>query len=607
MPRARTGSALRTPDGRWQPVATVGRHRLRLHPVASKSAALRRAKVAGDELEAHRATVDTGDNRRMLPIVLLADGSPYRLDPLPDKTTKAKATELARAWAQRALREGIVATPKPKKPAAIVEGKMTDADRWVAMWLEDRAARGLTTVRDNASVWRIHARAVLGGHHPRDWTPDLLRELVRRLDAGVAAGDMSWKTALNVWTAVRAMCSDAAGSKVEALRCRADNPAATVRAPDRGAHKEKAFLYPSEVGQLLACEEVPMLWRRIVAIAVYTYLRAGELRVLRWEDVDLEHGVILVHRAYDRRNGGEKTTKGKRARRVPIEPTLAPLLREMHQESQGRGLVLSDMPSHRTMAKGLRRRLKRAGVDRVELHDATPTRKAITFHDLRATGLTWLAVAGLDAFKIQRRAGHADIATTDDYVRLAESLGNGFGEPFAELPGSMFRTRIVQGNDQALGQEKSPVISGLSGGVDGTRIGRATALPNVSPEIRGAKAPRHRHDACGNVRTVVALDDSGRNRRRRPRRLCRRSVAWSRRPSQRRSRARQRPGGGTWWRSSRTSCKRADGHVRAPRTMTGRWSRSLPVAVGRADGDGYSVDRTPPGRDYRHLELAHRH
>ena len=45
------------------------------------------------------------------------------------------------------------------------------------------------------------------------------------------------------------------------------------------------FLYPSEFLRFVNCDEVPIAWRRSVAIAVYTYLRAGELRVLRWEDV----------------------------------------------------------------------------------------------------------------------------------------------------------------------------------------------------------------------------------------------------------------------------------------------------------------------------------
>jgi hypothetical protein len=51
-----------------------------------------------------------------------------------------------------------------------------------------------------------------------------------------------------------------------------------------------------------------------------------------------------------------------------------------------------------------------------------PTRKAITLHDLRATGITWCAVRGDDALKIKQRAGHASFSTTEGYIREAETL-----------------------------------------------------------------------------------------------------------------------------------------------------------------------------------------
>lgn len=48
--------------------------------------------------------------------------------------------------------------------------------------------------------------------------------------------------------------------------------------------------------------------------------------------------------------------------------------------------------------------------------------KWITFHDLRATGITWMAVRGDDPLKIKQRAGHASLSTTEGYIRLAEEL-----------------------------------------------------------------------------------------------------------------------------------------------------------------------------------------
>src|SRR5207302_11236302 len=52
-------------------------------------------------------------------------------------------------------------------------------------------------------------------------------------------------------------------------------------------------------------------WRHAVTLAIYLFPREGELKVLRWDDgsIDLEHGVIHIHRAWDRRAKAIKSTK----------------------------------------------------------------------------------------------------------------------------------------------------------------------------------------------------------------------------------------------------------------------------------------------------------
>jgi integrase len=225
---------------------------------------------------------------------------------------------------------------------------------------------------------------------------------------------------------------------------------------------------------------VPLGWRRDVTLAIYLYPRLGELRVLPWEDVDLEHGTIHIHRALDRETGKTKATKTKHPRRFSIEPALLPLLKAMHKESGGEGVVCS-LPSMRDMARGLRRWLWHANVKRAELHVSTPTRKAMTFHDLRATGITWMAIRGDDPLRIQQRAGHEDFATTQGYVREAENIREGFGDVFPVLPESLLKPTnpVLQTQispipiAQRSGQfDDAPVSIGdyvAFSGVDGTR------------------------------------------------------------------------------------------------------------------------------------------
>jgi len=51
-----------------------------------------------------------------------------------------------------------------------------------------------------------------------------------------------------------------------------------------------------------------MLWRRLLAMAIYSYTRESELRALDWSDIDFEHGVIHVVSARDRRSAQASTS-----------------------------------------------------------------------------------------------------------------------------------------------------------------------------------------------------------------------------------------------------------------------------------------------------------
>ncbi len=69
-------------------------------------------------------------------------------------------------------------------------------------------------------------------------------------------------------------------------------------------------------------------WRPLLLTAIFTGLRASELRGLRWEDVDLAAGRVRVHQRADRYNaiGKPKSEAGERS--VPLPPIVANTLKE---------------------------------------------------------------------------------------------------------------------------------------------------------------------------------------------------------------------------------------------------------------------------------------
>lgn len=363
--------------------------------------------------------------------VTLEDGSrpwldlPASLGPNDRDKAQAKAAELATYAREHGVRRVARATL-----ASDSETLTEYAERWFA----DRERRGLRSVRDDRGRLNTHVLPTLGALPLRAITEKDCRAIVASLDEKSREGALAWRTALNVWATFTKLLDDACHSKVEALRVLTDDPAKDVRAPDRGASRARCYLYPSELLQLVRCGKIALRWRRVYAVAVYTYARAGELEALRRGDVDFEHGVIRIHRQSDRYTGESIATKTKAARTVPIEPALRPLLEALARECPDADTPLVQLAPREFGAAYLRDHLRAARLEREALFANDETRAPLTFHDLRASGITWCAVRGDDPAKLQRRAGHTTLATTDRYIREAENVRAGFGDVFPELP-----------------------------------------------------------------------------------------------------------------------------------------------------------------------------
>lgn len=353
--------------------------------------------------------------------------TPERGETVDMARARAKGEAKSEATRLKLLAERLGGHVQREAPEA--EGE--SMDRWVARWLAERKERGLTSAGDDEGRWRKWLFPHLGARPIASVERQELERVVEALDAHVRAGALSWKTARHVWGLVTKMFSDAQRSKRIDLRVRDDNPAKDVRGPDAGAVKAKAYLYPSELLAVLSCATVPLRWKRLFALAVYTYTRPGELEALEWSDVDLERGTIHVHRAVDAA-GDAKVTKTKSTRRIPIEGALVPLLEHLKAKATS-SRVVESMPPECDLSKRLRDYLKRAGVTRAELFANDATRKQVTFYDLRASGITWMALRGDEPLRIMQRAGHAEFTTTMGYVREAETLGR-TETPFPELP-----------------------------------------------------------------------------------------------------------------------------------------------------------------------------
>ena len=168
--------------------------------------------------------------------------------------------------------------------------------------------------------------------------------------------------------------------------------------------------------QVLSAAEVEALARAaaspmdaaIFTTAAYAGLRLGELRALRWRDVDFEKSLLHVRRNYVMRN--EHTPKSGRVRSVPLIDQVGRVLDELSRRERFTGeedLVFSNDVGEHFEDSALRRRFY-AALKAAEL-------KPIRFHDLRHSFGT-LAVQVFPLTDVKAFMGHADIATTMIYV-----------------------------------------------------------------------------------------------------------------------------------------------------------------------------------------------
>jgi len=140
----------------------------------------------------------------------------------------------------------------------------------------------------------------------------------------------------------------------------------------------------------------------IVVTALNTGMRRGEVLGLKWDNIDLRHGFILL----DITKNGEK-------REIPINKTLEALFLDKNL------IRRLDIPfvfydsltgkPYKNVKRSFYTACKRVGI------------RDFHFHDLRHTFASHLVMAGVDITTVKELLGHKDIKMTLRYAHLAPS------------------------------------------------------------------------------------------------------------------------------------------------------------------------------------------
>ena len=195
------------------------------------------------------------------------------------------------------------------------------------------------------------------------------------------------------------------------------DPKSGLFCSEKGNRGKKKYYTEEEVRRII--EASPDWLRPIVITAYLTGMRAGEILKLKWKDVNLKEGEILL-----------RNTKAGEPQVVKMQDDLIQLFRSLpkrseHVFSRDDGEPLEDWHYYKPFKKAL------VAIGKNE--------KGWNFHTLRHTTGTQLYLKGVPAITIKDQLRHSDIrVTTDFYVGCdseyqkaqIEKLSNGYFKEF---------------------------------------------------------------------------------------------------------------------------------------------------------------------------------
>ena len=195
----------------------------------------------------------------------------------------------------------------------------------------------------------------------------------------------------------RALTPEEAGRLVDAARTRAVARAGVLHPrakPERRERAERTLAKMTRLGETRAL---------IYLLALGTGLRRGELSRVRRCDIDLEGARITIPAA---------SAKSRRAQVVDLHPALVDALRA-HLGVEGLPTATLLPPRSMPNAWTFDRDLAAAGIAKSDAEG-----RAVDFHALRHTAITWAAMTGPAPKVLQAFARHASLRTTEKYTDM---------------------------------------------------------------------------------------------------------------------------------------------------------------------------------------------
>jgi integrase len=183
------------------------------------------------------------------------------------------------------------------------------------------------------------------------------------------------------------------------------NPTLGLSLPAARGRRDR-IAHPAEAKALL--DALPPEDRPVWATALYAGLRRGEIRGLRWSDVDFDRGLVRVEQSWDDKEGPIEPKSRAGRRRVPLPKPLRSQLAAHRLRSRGsEGELVFGCRSEKAidttaLVHRARTAWRRSGLRPIGLHECRHTYAAL------------MIAAGVNAKALSAYMGHSSITVTLD-------------------------------------------------------------------------------------------------------------------------------------------------------------------------------------------------
>lgn len=301
----------------------------------------------------------------------------------------AKLASAIRAERLRTIRHGEDLPKEKKKPPLFSEL----ANKYLEWAKTNKTQNGL----HDKSRYENHIKGRLMSKRLDEITPlDL-----ERMKVGLTKKGLSPQSVKHCLALTRTMFNKA----ISWGMWQGENPVRKVKLPTVRNERERFLSYEEAEILLTKLKEVSLLVHDMALISLHCGLRFGEITNLRGVDVDIENGTIHIanpknespRKAYTTTSVDEMLKK-----RLPNDPE---------------GYVFTDRKKNGkigNISHTYPRIVKELGFN----DGITDRRQLVTFHTLRHTHASWLALSGESLLVIREALGHKDFQMVKRYAHL---------------------------------------------------------------------------------------------------------------------------------------------------------------------------------------------